>query len=56
MPLTFVDGEVGDRLPPVHGYTPSAFDTTTAEINDELVLVAAESGQHGLQAVERECA
>ena len=56
MYLTFVDSEIGDRLPPVHGHTPPAFDPTTAEINDELFLVATECGQHGLQAVERECA
>ena len=43
-------------MPPVHGYTPAAFDTTTAEVDDKLLLVAAESGQHGLQAVECECA
>jgi hypothetical protein len=55
-PLTFVDGEIGDRLPPVHSYAPSAFDTTTAEINYELVLIATKGGQHGLQAAERECA
>lgn len=54
MSLTFVDSEIGDRLPPVHGYTPPAFDTPTAEINDKLLLVAAECGQHGLQAIERE--
>ena len=56
MYLTFVDSEIGDRLPPVHGYTPAAFDATTAEVNDKLLLVTAESGQHSLQAVERECA
>jgi hypothetical protein len=56
MYLTFVDSEIGDRLPPVHGHTPPAFDATTAEVDDELFLVAAESGQHSLQAVERKCA
>ena len=56
IPLTFVDGEIGDRLPPVHGHTPSAFDASTAEVNDELVGVTAERGQYSLQAVERECA
>jgi hypothetical protein len=43
-------------LPPVHGHTPAAFDTATAEVDDEFVLVAAERGQYGLQAIERECA
>jgi hypothetical protein len=56
LPLTFVNSEIGDRLPPVHSHTPSTFDTTTAEINDELLLVVTECCQHSLQAVKRECA
>lgn len=52
--LTFCDGKVGNGLPPVHRYSPSALNTTTAEINDQLFGVATERGEHGLQAVERE--
>jgi hypothetical protein len=54
--LTFVDSEVCNRLPPVHGHAPSTFNTTTAEVNHEFAGVATKCGQHGLQAVESECA
>lgn len=52
--LTFGDRKVGDCLPPVHGHPPSTFNTTTAEVDDELVGVTAKCGQHGLQAIECE--
>src|ERR1700712_2350242 len=41
---TFVDSEICNRLPPVHGYTPSAFHTTTAKVDNELVGVATKCG------------
>jgi hypothetical protein len=41
--LTFGDSKVRNRLPPIHRHPPPTFNTTAAEINNELVGIATES-------------
>lgn len=52
--LTFSDGKVRDSLPPVHRHSPTAFNATTAQVDDQLAGVAIQLCKHRLQAIESE--
>jgi hypothetical protein len=51
---TFIDLHICDRLPFVHSHKPSIALPSAAEINDKLLLVAAQSSQYGVEAFLRE--
>jgi hypothetical protein len=50
--LTFCDLELGNRLPSIHRHAPAFSDTTTTEIDDELIPIAIEVLQYRLQSLQ----
>lgn len=49
--LTLIDFHIRNSLPLVHGHEPAILSsTTTAQVNDQLVLVSAERFQYRIQS------
>ena len=54
--LTLVDFHLRDGLPPVHRHEPGIILSPAAQVQDQLMLVAAKSCQYGLESLKRELA